>query len=202
MVGPAAGARLANGAALALRRSTFARPPDTIDAGSVVLRRQEMTDAPAIAAAVRDSLDHLRPWMPWASPDAATLGAQVRRLRETAGQWKRGTDFSYVMVGPDDDEAVRGVIGLHRRVGPGAIEIGYWVHVDHAGRGYASAAARAMTEAAGALADVERIEIHTDEANGRSAAIPPKLGYRLDRVDVRRPQAPGESGRLQIWVRP
>jgi RimJ/RimL family protein N-acetyltransferase len=184
-----------------LRRRPFARPPETIEAGPIVLRRQGIADAPAMTAAVRDSLDHLRPWMPWASPDAATLGAQVRRLRDLAGLWKRGTDFSYSMLEPGD-LTVRGVIGLHRRIGPGAIEIGYWVHVAFEGRGYASAAARAATTAAAALSDVERVEIHTDEANGRSAAIPPKLGYRLDRVDVRRPQAPAETGRLQIWVRP
>ena len=28
-----------------------------------------------------------------------------------------------------------------------------------------------------------------------------KLGYRLDRVEERKPEAPGESGRLMIWVR-
>ena len=65
-----------------------------------------------------------------------------------------------------------------------------------------TAAAKAVTEAAEALDDVDRVEIHTDEANLRSSAIPQKLGYRLDRVDVRIPEAPGECGRLQIWVRP
>jgi RimJ/RimL family protein N-acetyltransferase len=94
------------------------------------------------------------------------------------------------------------MIGLHRRIGPRAIEIGYWTHVAHAGRGYMTAAAKAITDVAEALDNVDRVEIHTDEANVRSAAIPPKLGYRLDRVDTRRPEAPAESGRLQIWVRP
>jgi RimJ/RimL family protein N-acetyltransferase len=94
------------------------------------------------------------------------------------------------------------MIGLHRRIGPRALEIGYWTHVNHAGRGYMTAAAKAITHVAEALDDIDRVEIHTDEANVRSAAIPPKLGYRLDRVDTRRPEAPAESGRLQIWVRP
>ena len=101
-----------------------------------------------------------------------------------------------------DGAVVLGMIGLHRRLGPGAIEIGYWTHVDHSGRGYMTAAAQAITRVAEALEDVQRVEIHTDEANVRSAAIPPKLGYRLDRVDTRRPEAPAESGRLQIGVRP
>jgi RimJ/RimL family protein N-acetyltransferase len=49
---------------------------------------------------------------------------------------------------------------------------------------------------------VRRVEIHCDEANIASAAIPRKLGYRLDRIERRMPEAPGESGRLMIWVLP
>ena len=44
------------------------------------------------------------------------------------------------------------------------------------------------------------MEIHCDAANSASAAIPRKLGYRLDRIEQRRPEAPGESGQLMIWV--
>jgi RimJ/RimL family protein N-acetyltransferase len=51
-----------------------------------------------------------------------------------------------------------------------------------------------------ALSGVARVEIHTDEANAISAAIPRRLGYRLDRVDELPPEAPAHSGRLQIWV--
>jgi hypothetical protein len=51
-----------------------------------------------------------------------------------------------------------------------------------------------------ALSDVVRVEIHTDEANAISAAIPHRLRYRLDLVDELRPKAPAHSGRLQIWV--
>ena len=67
-------------------------------------------------------------------------------------------------------------------------------------RGYATACARALTRVGLALSDVDRVEIHTDEANVISAAIPRRLGYRLDRIDERPPDAPAESGRLQIWV--
>ena len=34
-----------------------------------------------------------------------------------------------------------------------------------------------------------------------SAAIARKLGYRLERVEAGRPEAPGESGRLMVWIR-
>jgi RimJ/RimL family protein N-acetyltransferase len=48
---------------------------------------------------------------------------------------------------------------------------------------------------------VTRVEIHCDEANIASNAIPRKLGYRLDRIDDHEPEAPGERGRRLIWVR-
>ena len=198
------------------------KPPERIDAGAVILRRNRAADAAALAQAVRESLDHLQPWMPWAHPGAASVQTQATRLAEVEAGWQRGTDFVYLLV-PEDGEAdaagsagsvgtkpakaagedaVLGLIGMHRRLGPGAVEIGYWTHVAYSGRGFMTAAAKAITQVAEALDDVNRVEIHTDEANVRSAAIPPKLGYRLDRVDTRRPEAPAESGRLQIWVRP
>ncbi len=184
-------------------RRRRSQPPEVLDAGAVVLRRNRAADADSVSRAVAESLQHLEPWMPWAQPRAATREVQAARIVEVEAGWQRGTDFVYVMRRPDGDaDEVVGIIGLHRRIGPGAIEIGYWTHVAYAGRGYMSAAAKAVTEAAEALDDVDRVEIHTDEANLRSAAIPQKLGYRLERVDVRVPEAPGESGRLQIWVRP
>ena len=105
-------------------------------------------------------------------------------------------------MGAAGETGILGVIGLHRRVALGGIEIGYWVHAAHAGRGLGLAAARVVTETAFSLPDIERVEIHTDQANVRSASIPARLGYRLDRVDVREPQAPAETGRIQIWIQP
>lgn len=177
-------------------------PPERIDAGTVVLVRNRAQDAEELAAAVHESLDHLRPWMPWATEDNATAVAQAARLKDADRLWEEGTECVYLMRLDGESSDVVGAIGLHRRIGPGAVEIGYWTHANHAGRGYMTAAARAITEVAESLPDIQRVEIHTDEANVRSAAIPPKLGYRLDRVDERIPQAPAETGRLQIWVRP
>ena len=94
------------------------------------------------------------------------------------------------------------MFGLHRRIGPDALEIGYWLHPDYPGRGYATKAVSALTEAALSLHHITRVEIHTDEANTASAAIPRRLRYRLDRVERKAPQALGETGRKHIWVRP
>ena len=95
---------------------------------------------------------------------------------------------------------VLGIFGLHRRIGPQAIEMGYWLSHDVVGRGYATAAAGALTTAAMNHCCIDRIEIHCDEANHRSQKIPQRLGYVLDRVEDDGIEAPAEIGRSMIWV--
>jgi len=156
-------------------------------------------------------LEHLKPWMPWATPEAADPGNQRARIIEAVGLWEAGTDFIYSVLWPGDDGKkaagcmvadgeLIGTFGLHRRIGPCAIEMGYWIHAAHAGQGRGTAAARALTPVALALPDVARVEIRCDVANAASAAIPRRLGYRLDRIEPREPEAASETGRLMIWV--
>lgn len=174
-------------------------PPEQVPAGALLLRKMRRDDAVPVAAAVGASLDHLRPWMPWATPEAADHRSQLARIEEAAEMWATGTDYIYLIM-VDDGATVAGTIGLHRRVGDGGIEIGYWISAEHTRRGYATAAAGALTPVALALPGVRRVEIHCDEANVPSAGVPRKLGYRLDHIEPHEPEAPGERGRRMIWV--
>lgn len=174
-------------------------PPGELRAGPLLLRRMQPGDAAAIAASVAASMAHLQPWMPWATPDAADQRHQLARIAEADELWEAGSDYIYLIL-VARDAALAGTIGLHRRIGDGGIEIGYWIAVSQTGRGYATAAARAMTSVAFTLPGVRRVEIHVDEANVASAGVPRKLGYRLDRVEPHEPEAPGERGQRMIWV--
>jgi RimJ/RimL family protein N-acetyltransferase len=174
-------------------------PPEEVWAGPLLLRRMRRDDAVTIAATVGNSLDHLRPWMPWATPEAADHRSQLARVEEAGEMWAMGTDYIYLIMA-DQGRTLAGTIGLHRRVGDGGMEIGYWIAVDHTRRGYATEAARAVTSVALAIPGVRRVEIHCDEANVASAGVPRKLGYRLDRIEAHEPEAPGEQGRRMIWV--
>src|SRR5215467_5386374 len=187
-------------------------PPERVSAGPLVLRRVRAGDARAIAVAVGASLDHLRPWMPWATPAAADVRSQLVRAAEADELWDSGTGFIYVMIArnggtpgspgavTDPDGELVGTIGLHRRPSEDAVEIGYWTVAGKTRRGYATAAAQALTQVALALPGTRQVEIHCDEANTASAGIPRKLGYRLDRVEQHEREAPGERGRRMIWV--
>jgi RimJ/RimL family protein N-acetyltransferase len=176
-------------------------PPERIDLEMLVLRRSLVQDAAMIASAVGANLAHLAPWMPWATPESATEAAQRERLVAAAPEWDDGVSYEFLLLDRRSGDLL-GIFGLHRRLGPGAIELGYWLGLDAVGQGHATAAARALTQTALDLPDVHRVEIHCDEANARSQRVPDRLGYRLDRVQAGDVDAPAETGRTMIWVFP
>ena len=155
-------------------------------------------DAGELTAAVLDSLEHLRPWMPWVQ-DGYTLADAEGLIARSAAAREAATTFTYRISRPGS-AAVLGSVGLHGRVGPRALEIGYWVHAGAVRRGLATEASRLLTAAAFALPGIERVEIHHDRANLASGAVPARLGYTLERSERCEIDAPGECGARQIWV--
>ena len=164
------------------------------------LRLFRTGDAKALALAVGESLEHLRPWMPWADDESADERFQRQRLRGVQHKAATGEEWQYGLF-PTDESRVLGSFGMMARKIPGTIEIGYWLHVDATGRGLATLASRALTNAALALDGITTVYIRCDERNTRSASVPRRLGYTLEETLSRAPEAPGESGRLQIWSR-
>lgn len=175
------------------------RLPERIEIDGAVLVRHQPRHAEALAAAIGASLEHLAPFMPWADAESAGVELQRRRLTEAQRQWDDDQEHIFLVVDPDDTEVLGG-IGLHRRIGPGAIEIGYWLRVDQTGRGLMTRAAAAVTAAAFELDGIERVEIHCDTNNRASAAIPARLGYELTGTAPREVLAPGEAGLQEVWV--
>ena len=163
---------------------------------AVELRHWQVEDAGAQARAIEESLAHLRPWMPWAADEPKPLGARVQMIREWEAERRAGTG-EYLAVWLDGD--VAGSCGLHRRIGPSGVEIGYWVHPAYTRRGVATEVARQLCERAFSDPEVERVEIHHDRANVASGGVPPKLGFERVGDTPRAPQAPGEEGVERVW---
>ncbi|HXZ99013.1 MAG TPA: GNAT family N-acetyltransferase [Candidatus Binatia bacterium] len=149
-------------------------PPEEIPLGDLTLRRWRAADAEALNRAIDESLEHLRPWMPW----AGTVSVDQRRatLARWERDWEQGGDLVWGLF---DRGAVLGSFGLHRRLGPNGLEVGYWVHAGHTRRGLATAGAAAMTSVAFDVPGIELVEIHHDRANIASEGIPRKLGFVL-----------------------
>ena len=169
-------------------------PPYRIETGRVVIRCYEPEDAPLLKTAVDASLDHLRPWMPWAA-DYSRASAQEYLAGSVKG-WDEGTEYNYAILTGD---ALAGGIGLMTRCGPGGLEIGYWVHRAYVGRGLATAAAAALVEQAFGLPGVDWVEIVHDELNVASGKIPRKLGFtEVERRPLDPPALAG-TGTGVVW---
>ncbi len=166
-------------------------PPYRIETERLVVRCWSPSDALLLKEAVDSSLEHLRPWMPWARAEPQSLDEKVRLLRRFRGQFDLGQDFVYGIFSAEETEVVGGT-GLHTRVGDDAFEIGYWIRASRIGQGFATEASAALTRVAFELCAVDRVEIRVDPANEASAAVPRKLGFR-EEATLRRRLPGGED---------
>jgi ribosomal-protein-serine acetyltransferase len=169
-------------------------PPDVIEHGPVILRRYREDDLEAVLTAITESVDHLRPWLPWAADYSRASAEEF--LASSVQSWEEGTAFNYAITTAG---ALAGGIGLMRRIGAGGLEIGYWVHRAYTRRGLATAASAALVEQAFRLPGVNRVEIVHDELNVASGAIPRRLGFtEVERRPMDLP-APDGSGVGVVW---
>jgi ribosomal-protein-serine acetyltransferase len=169
-------------------------PDEVIDLDAATLRRYREEDLDALLRAVTESLDHLRPWMPWAANYTRQSAAEF--LARSARDWADGSEYNYAII---SDGALAGGCGLMTRIGPGGLEIGYWVHRDWTRRGLATAASAALVEQAFRLPGVDRVEIIHDELNAASGGVPRKLGFtEVGRQPLSEP-TPGGNGVGVVW---
>lgn len=151
-------------------------PAYRIHTQRMVLRCWQPGDAPLLSEAIATSLDHLQAWMLWAHEEPRSLQQRVYWLRQQRGQFDLNEELTYGIFN-QDETIVLGSTGLHGRVGDDAVEIGYWIHVNHINQGLATEASAALTRVAFEIHNVDRVEIHCDPANVRSASVPRKLGF-------------------------
>lgn len=172
-----------------------APPPYVVRTERLTIRCWEPRDAPLLKDALDTSLEHLRPWMPWAMDEPKPLEEKVELLRRFRGQFDLGEDFVYGVFSRDESEVVGGS-GLHTRLGDGALEIGYWIRASRIRRGFARETAAALTRLAFAVCGVDRVEIRVDPANTASLGVPRALGFREEATLRRRlPAGAGEPRR-------
>ena len=172
------------------------RPP--VDPALLEIRLWREDDAPALGRAIAESVEHLRPWMAWAAEEPITDAERRARIWAWERSAATGGDETFGVLLGDD---VVGGTGLHHRVGRGGLEIGYWVHVAHTGRGIATAVAGELVRRAFARPSVTHVEIHHDIANVASGRGPARRGFARGGEHRRPPVAPAETGTERVWRR-
>jgi RimJ/RimL family protein N-acetyltransferase len=173
--------------------------PSNLETARLSLRAWDPSQTIAMKNAIDANLEHLRPWMPWAMNEPSPLGAIETRLIKFAAGFVTGPDWGYAIF-QRGAEPMIGAIGVHARIGPRALEIGYWIDGRLTRQGFATEAADAVTRMALSLPDIDRVEIRCDPANVASAGVPRRLGFRLVTVLERNATTPaGEPRDTMVW---
>ena len=164
----------------------------------LVIRCWEPADAPLLKAAIDASIEHLIPWMPWAANEPTDIETKIALIRRFRGQFDLCQDFTYGIFDQEETQVFGGT-GLHTRLGPDAREIGYWVRADQIGRGVATETAGALTRVAFEVDKLDRVEIHCDADNVRSASVPRKLGFTHE-ATLRKRRVGGKVRDTMMWT--
>ena len=125
--------------------ASYLVPPDRSSEPGFLLRSFLPGDGARISEAVNASYDHLKRFMPWATPEQSVERSE-QLCREFRGHWLRATDFVISVWEPDESRLLGGC-GYHLREGGLELrnaEIGMWIRADAAGRGLGTAVLRSL----------------------------------------------------------
>ena len=179
--------------------------PECLETDRLILRVARGSDAAALNAAVCESLDDLRDYMPWAqtAPSLAQSNADCRRMQ---AKFLLRDDLPLFMferrVDGSEGDFVGGS-GLHRiDWNVRRFELGYWCRTSRQGRGYVTEAAQALARFAFDALRARRVEVRMDDTNERSWRVAQRAGFALEgvlRSDSLNPK--GEARDTRVYAR-
>lgn len=153
--------------------------PESFESERLLIRPPHWGDGLAVNEAVKESIEQLRPWMPWANkvPTVEESEASIRRSRL---EFLERTDLRLLIFLKETGELI-GSSGLHRIDWQSRkFEIGYWVRTSCSKQGYITEAVNAITKYAIQELQANRIEIRCDSRNVQSARIAERSGFTLE----------------------
>jgi len=153
--------------------------PDAFESERLLIRAPRPGDGTELRAAVAESLNELKPWMPWAQAELSGEEAE-ENVRKAWVDFLARKDLRLHLYLKGTGTLV-GCSGLHRiDWGVPKFEIGYWARTPYARRGYIREAVAAITRFAFDQLGARRVEIRCDPLNARSRRVPEALGYALE----------------------
>jgi RimJ/RimL family protein N-acetyltransferase len=153
--------------------------PDCFDSERLTIRCPRPGDGSALNDAVRESLNELRPWMPWAD-HVPSIDENETYVRRAQAKWLLREDLLLLLFFKGTHTVVGGS-GLHRiDWGVPRFEIGYWCRTSLTGHGLITESTNAITAFAFEALNARRVEIRMDDRNERSWRVAERCGFTLE----------------------
>jgi RimJ/RimL family protein N-acetyltransferase len=155
--------------------------PESFESERLLIRAPLLDDGVMVNEAVKESIEQLRPWMPWARNIPSIEESEIS-IRKSRIQFLDRTDLRLLLIRKETGQLI-GSSGLHRMDWQSRkFEIGYWVRTSCANQGYITEAVEAITNYAVHELQANRIEIRCDGRNTRSARVAERLGFVLEGI--------------------
>ncbi len=159
--------------------------PEELSSERLVLLSARMGFGQAVNAAVVESFEQLRPWMPWCQV-LPTVQDSEAVMRQMQARFLLREDLCYYFFRRGEDGRpgrLLGGCGLHRMDWAlRRFEIGYWVRSSAQGQGYVSEMVQRLCRLAFEQLRARRLEIRCDARNARSRAVAERNGFTLEAV--------------------
>ena len=137
--------------------------------------------AEEIYAEVRDNLEHLKPWMPWATDDYSLESAQFY-IKNNLEQLAAGSGFATSIV---YENKIVGQIGFHQLNSTNkSVCIGYWIAENMQRKGIVTRCCRVYIDYAFDELELNRVQINCNVENTKSRRIPERLGFQLEGIHL------------------
>lgn len=159
--------------------------PAALASERLLLRVPQAGDGAMLNDAVVQSLDELKPWMPWAQ-SAPTVEQSELTCRQMAARFAQRSDitlFIFERAGDGGCGRLLGGTGLHRSDwSVPRFEIGYWRRSGEQGRGVITEAVRTLARFAFDRLQAQRVEIRMSTDNARSRAVAERCAFTFEGV--------------------
>lgn len=163
--------------------------PESFESNRLIIRAPLWEDGIMVNEAIKESINELQPWMPWAQ-QIPTIEESEIISRQGRVHFLERSDLRLYLIHKTSGQFI-GSSGLHRidwQVRN--FEIGYWISTPFSGQGYITEAVESITNFAIHELQANRIEIRCDSRNVRSARVAERSGFtkegilRSDKCDV------------------
>lgn len=136
-------------------------------------------DAGEIYVVVRENLEELKLWMPWATDDYSIDSARDFVKTNLIEFAEDNTSAAAVAL----NEKIVGTIGLHH-LNPvnKSAQIGYWLDRQAQGKGIITKCCRVLINYAFGDLNLNRIQINCNVENVKSRAVAERLGFQLEGI--------------------